>query len=135
MLQMKGGIGWLAALAALSALMFGCGSHDPVAKTESQQHCLFVAEFNPEIAVVRAWIASGRLPRSEIGKHIPAGIPKRQYLDANGNLLPWSKIHGIALGYLDDWLNSLEHQPKTGVYLLKVQKRARDAASARCAKA
>lgn len=122
-------------LASATLAATGCGSHkDHLASLERKQQCLFAAEDGAETEVVRSLLKSGQIPRSELAKSFPASIPKRDYLDADGNLLPLSRMKGQARAFYDDWMQKLETKPRIGPRLLKVQRSARDAAADRCSK-
>jgi hypothetical protein len=124
-----------AALASAALVLTGCAAHkkDPLASLEHKQRCLFAAEDGAETDVVRTLLAKGTIPRSELARSFPTSIPKRDYLDANGNLLPLARMKGMAVAFYDDWMHELETKPGIGPRLLKAQRDARDAAADRCA--
>jgi hypothetical protein len=123
-------------LASAALFVTGCGAHkkDPLASLEQKQHCLFAAEDGAETDVVRGLLRTGTIPKSELARSFPASIPKGDYLDANGNLLPLARMKGQAVAFYDDWMQKLETKPGIGPRLLKAQRDAREAAADRCAK-
>ena len=118
----------------LVLLASGCGGHkkDPLASLERKQKCLFAAEFGAEMNVVRSWVSAGRITKAEIVAQFPSDLPKSDYLDDTGNVLPYTKVADPARSYYDDWRLRLEHRPG-GDRLLAAQRKARNAAADRCA--
>jgi hypothetical protein len=66
-----------------------------------QEGCLTTAEHSAEVTAIRQQVAAGRISKERIARVFPANMKKSAYLDADGNLLPYSQLDDSAIPYFD----------------------------------
>jgi hypothetical protein len=114
----------------------GCGGESAARKlalVQKRQECLINAEHGAEAAIIRKQVAAGKISKAKIVGVFPRNMAKSKYLAADGNLLPYNQIHGIAVDYFENLRIQLESTRKWHAILHAASQKAFERVKARCA--
>lgn len=99
-----------AAVVGLALAVAGCGSHkSATARLAKVDDCMSQAGHARTDEIVRGLIARGAIPEREVARKF-RGIPRSDYLDSEGKLLPFSRMPTDAQTALASWVVELESQ-------------------------
>lgn len=103
------------AVALTAIIATGCGGQSLSHKVHTalaKQGCLVDAEHAAEASAIRQQVSAGTIGRERITRVFPKTMLKSAYLTADGNLRPYSQIHGSAMTYFDVLRVQLETTPR-----------------------